>query len=222
MLKRSDGTAAASPEDSMDILLDEHFPESIKQTEIPLAGQDQPGITLQTAYEWLSTDKIRRAISMFSPHKTAGLDNLKPITLQHLPPVILDRLEILFVASMELKYVPLQWRKSKAIFIPKMGKDDYAQPRSWRPISLMSFIFKTLERLILWHLEETVLKTHTMHKNQHAFRKGRSTETALSDTVDILESEVLRKGHAVGVFLDIEGAFDNLLPEETTGKTKYT
>ena len=51
-----------------------------------------------------------------------------------------------------------------------------------------------------------------MHKNQHAFRKGRSTETALSDMVDILESEVLRKGVTVGVFLDIEGAFDNLLP----------
>ena len=51
-----------------------------------------------------------------------------------------------------------------------------------------------------------------MHKNQHAFRKGRSTESALSDTVDILESEVLRKGVAIGVFLDIEGAFDNLLP----------
>ena len=77
----------------------------------------------------------------------------------------------------------------------------------------MSFLFKTLERLILWHLEETVLKESNFHKNQHAFRKGRSTESALSDTIDILESEVLRKGVAIGVFLDIEGAFDNLLPE---------
>jgi hypothetical protein len=77
---------------------------------------------------------------------------------------------------------------SKVIFIPKAGKDDYAQPRAWRPISLMSFVFKTLKRLLLWQLEETVLKEKGMHKDQHAFRKGRSTETALSDTVDYLES----------------------------------
>jgi ribonuclease HI len=114
---------------------------------------------------------------------------------------------------MALEYVPTSWRKSKAIFIPKTGKEDYSLPRSWRPISLMSFTFKTLERLILWHLEETILTEFPFHKNQHAFRKGRSTESALSDTVDILESEVLRKGLAIGVFLDIEGAFDNLLPE---------
>jgi len=99
------------------------------------------------------------------------------------------------------------------IFIPKMGKVDYANARAWRPISLMSFQFKTLESLILCHLEDTVLKTKGLHKDQHAFRKGRSTETALSDTVDYLESAVFRDGFAVAVFLDIEGAFDNLLPE---------
>ena len=77
----------------------------------------------------------------------------------------------------------------------------------------MSFIFKTLERLILWHMEETILKEFPINKDQHAFRKGRSTESALSDLVDYLESETLRGGLAVGLFLDIEGAFDNLLPE---------
>src|SRR5260221_5976742 len=77
----------------------------------------------------------------------------------------------------------------------------------------MSFAFKTMERLVLWNLEETVLREQGMHKNQHAFRKGRSTESALSDTVDTIEHQLLQKGYAVGVFLDIEGAFDNLLPE---------
>jgi hypothetical protein len=76
----------------------------------------------------------------------------------------------------------------------------------------MSFAFKTLDCPILWHLEETVLKTHCMHKNQHAFRKGRSTESALSDTVDHLEHTILQDNFAIDVFLDIGGAFDNLLP----------
>ena len=210
LMQRRTGGHASSPEESVNILLDEHFPDSTLP--VPQTFDPSEGVQLTTNYSWLSVDKIRRAINQFSPDKTAGLDGIKPKTLQHLPPVAIDRLKVLYSASMELGYVPKLWRVSKAIFIPKQGKEDYSQPRAWRPISLMSFAFKTLERLILWYLEETVLKEYSMHKNQHAFRKGRSTESALSDTVDILESEVLRKGVAIGVFLDIEGAFDNLLP----------
>jgi ribonuclease HI len=212
LLRCRNGKMASSPEESINILLDEHFPDSIQADDL-ISEDTYSDSEKWDTYPWLSAEKIRRAISMFSPYKTAGLDEFKPIVLQNLPPRTIERLGVLFKASMELSYVPALWRKSKAIFIPKTGKEDYAHVRSWRPISLMSFIFKTLERLILWHLEETVLKEFTMHKDQHAFRKGRSTESALSDTVDYLESAVLRQGVAVGVFLDIEGAFDNLLPE---------
>ncbi len=211
LLRRSDQGMADSPEESIEILLREHFPGSVGPGDIP-KPQTYTSPKNWAEYAWLSEDKIRRAISQFLPYKTAGIDQIKPIALQHLPPGCVSRLKMLFIASMELKYVPKEWRISKAIFIPKAGKDDYSQPRAWRPISLMSFLFKTLERLILWHLEETVLKDCSIHKNQHAFRKGRSTESALSDIVDHLESSTLRGGTAIGVFLDIEGAFDNLLP----------
>ena len=210
---RPDGSQAITPKESINILLDEHFPGSIKNDDPEEATSRETCSSRWGKYPWLSEFMIRRAIDQFSPQKTPGCDNLKPVVLQHLPSLLLQRMSILFKASMELCYVPKQWRTSKAIFIPKMGKDDYSQPRAWRPISLMSFVFKTLERLILWHMEDTILQEEGIHMNQHAFRKGRSTESALSDTVDYLESEVLRKGHAVGVFLDIEGAFDNLLPE---------
>ena len=211
LLRRPDQEMAESPEESIDILLSEHFPGSVGAGDLP-KPQNYIHIKDWRNYPWLSDDKIRRAIGQFLPYKTPGADNIKPVALQHLPPGCITRLRMLFTASMELQYVPKSWRISKAIFIPKAGKDDYAQPRSWRPISLMSFMFKTLERLILWHLEETVLKHTPMHKNQHAFRKGRSTESALSDLVDHLESSALNGGTAIGVFLDIEGAFDNLLP----------
>ena len=211
LLRKPDQGMADSPEESIEVLLSEHFPGSVRAGDRP-KPQTYTCTKDWEEYPWLSDDKIRRAIGQFLPNKTPGIDNIKPVALQHLPPGCVTRLRMLFTASMELKYVPTLWRTSKAIFIPKVGKDDYAQPRAWRPISLMSFLFKTLERLILWHLEDTVLKEFTIHKNQHAFRKGRSTESALSDAVDHLESSALRGGVAIGVFLDIEGAFDNLLP----------
>jgi Reverse transcriptase (RNA-dependent DNA polymerase) len=44
---------------------------------------------------------------------------------------------------------------------------------------------------------------------QHAYRKGKSTETALHELVYQIESSISGKKSALGVFLDIEGAFDN-------------
>ena len=40
--------------------------------------------------------------------------------------------------------------------------------------------------------------------------KGSSCESALSDMVDNIEKSIYRGEYAVGVFLDIAGAFDNL------------
>ena len=120
IMRRRNGEPASSPEESIEILLDEHFPDSIHADD--QLDEDASGITIGDMYEWLSPEKICRAIRLFSPNKTAGLDDIKPITLQHLPPVVIDRLGLLYTASMELQYAPLLWRQSKAIFIPKAAR----------------------------------------------------------------------------------------------------
>jgi ribonuclease HI len=74
----------------------------------------------------------------------------------------------------------------------------------------MSVLFKTLERLVLWHIEETCLSDVPMHKNQFGFRKGRSTEHALCTAVDTIEKGMNRGQYVLGVFCDISGAFDNV------------
>jgi len=51
-------------------------------------------------------------------------------------------------------YVPEKWKTSKVVFIPKVGKTDYSNAKNFRPISLMSFLLKGLERMLLWFLEE--------------------------------------------------------------------
>jgi len=51
---------------------------------------------------------------------------------------------------------------------------------------------------------------HPLQKNQHAYQAGKSTETALHSLVTRIERTVERQEYALGVFLDIEGAFDNV------------
>ena len=76
-------------------------------------------------------------------------------------------------------------------------------------------MLKGLKRVILWHVEREHFKKKPMIRTQFAFLKGRSTETALSRVVDKIESALLHKREALGVFLDIKGAFDNLDYEAT-------
>ena len=81
-------------------------------------------------------------------------------------------------------------------------KGDYSSPRSFRPISLTSFSFKVLEKL---EKEQVPTVMKPLHRNQHAFKKGYSTDLALSSTVNYIERALL---YTVGTFLDIKGTYD--------------
>ena len=110
-------------------------------------------------------------------------------------------------ASLALGYIPISWRHIRVVFIPKPGKP-LSQAKSLRPISLMSNILKTLEKLLVRHIRDGVLVERPLHQNQFAYW-AMSTETALFQVVHRLEKSMNHKETALGAFLDIEGAFDN-------------
>ena len=99
---------------------------------------------------------------------------------------------------------------SHVLMLPKPGKPNYDEMKLFRPISLNSFLLKGLERLVVWELEDTALRRTPFHPAQNAFRKGQSCDIALSEVVDKVESGIMRDQYALGVFLDIQGAFDNV------------
>jgi len=68
----------------------------------------------------------------------------------------------------------------KEVFIPKPGRNSYCGPKDFRPISLTSFLLKTLERLVDRFLRDEVLVSKPLHPNQHAYQAGKSVETASS------------------------------------------
>lgn len=73
----------------------------------------------------------------------------------------------------------------------------------------MSFLLKTLERLVDRHIRDGALKDRPISTCQHAYQAGRSTETALHSLVREVEGALNRKEAALCVFMDVEGAFDN-------------
>jgi len=122
--------------------------------------------------------------------------------------LLAGKLLVLLKASLALGYIPMSCRHIRVVFIPKPGKP-LSQMKSLGPISLMSFILKTLEKLLDIHIKDGVLVERLLNQNQFAYRAGMSTETALFQVVHRLEKSLNHKEIALGAFLDIEGVFDN-------------
>jgi hypothetical protein len=66
-----------------------------------------------------------------------------------------------------------------------------------------------MERLVDLHVKEGPLKDYPLNPMQHAYLKSKSTETALNDLVYKIDGSLAQKKFALGVFLDVERAFDN-------------
>ena len=162
--------------------------------------------------DWINMPKVRKALDGFEKKKSPGTDGIKPVLFEHLDVDTVMYLIKIFKSSIFLAYTPRKWRETKVIFIPKPGKTDYRVAKAYRPISLSNYFLKTLERLVGWKMDEALLE-YPIHHKQHGFLKEKSTESALSNTVNYIEKFMFKQQYALGVFLDISAAFDSICPE---------
>lgn len=216
-LQTSAGTYTKMGSDTIQELLRVHFPGSILIEE-PIGGwaglASEPGSHRPTREDW-STAKtivtapgVKCALESFEPYKTPGPDGILPIMLQQESDLLTAKITNILRASLALGYIPMTWRIVRVAYIPKPGRP-CTQARALRPISLMSFILKTLEKLMDGHIRNDVLARRPLHRDQHAYRSGLSTDTALFQVTQRLEKAINQKEVALGAFLDIQGAFDN-------------
>ena len=88
------------------------------------------------------------------------------------------------------KVIPLYKTKDPALF------------SNYRPISLLPFFSKILERLMHNRLYTAM--------NQFGFRKNYSTFLALMDLVDNISKNIDEGNYSIGIFLDLSKAFDTI------------
>jgi hypothetical protein len=211
LLKRVDDTICTGPGEAADILLDTFFEGSTANRPIQPPQPNRP-VTNNNMSEIITVAKVKAALKSFGRHRAAGPDGFEPGVLQNLGDQTLLRLTNLYRASLALAFIPEVWSTARVIFIPKAGKVDMSSPRAFRPITLANFIFKGVERIMGWNLEEDTFTSYPQSPQQHAFKQGMGTETALTSVLDHVESAILRDQYCLAVFLDIKGAFDNALP----------
>jgi len=181
-------------------------PQQMMTTWRHIVGQD-PWTTILP--KSVTYKRVVWSIKTFPPFKSPGKDGVYHALLQHGMDTLAPLLVKTFRTCLAMSYVPSLWKEITAVFIPKPGRSDYSDPKSFRPISPTSFLLKTLERLIDRYIKEGLLQVRPLHPNQYAYQQGKSTETALHHLVRRVEGALFHKQETLEAFLDVEGAFDN-------------
>jgi len=198
----------------MEVLLDTHFPNI--ENPNPRQRTEHQFLESEIGTHFITEKRVKAAFNSFSPYKAPGPDGIQPILIQKGIHLLSRHLCVLYKACLSTGYNPEHWQSSRVVFLPKPGKDDYSEAKSYRPISLTSFLLKGMERLIYWYLIEEPLREVPLHKNQYAYKANTSTEDALHALVSELEKAFFNGQIAIAVFLDIEGAFNNALASSMT------
>ena len=211
-LQKEDGSFTAPGVETLQELAKAHFPSAVDAP--PEEVYDERDFVSKeeiesSRLEFLSTTKVRASLEKFHPYKAPGPDGIKAVAFKHLPDVVIKYIYIIYFSCVRLRYTPLLWQQSKVVFLPKPNKPNYVRGKYFRPIVLSNVMLKGLERLFTWRMDK--LQTYyPIHDKQHGFRKGRSTESAISNTVNYIERCLFRRKMCIGVFLDISSAYDSI------------
>lgn len=103
---------------------------------------------------------------------------------------------------------PKALKRSIITPVYKNGARDDAN--NYRPISVLPSISKIIEKLIDNRLRNYLNKFKILSNSQFGFRKGLSTQDAITELTSLITDEVDKKNKCVTVFLDLKKAFDTI------------
>ena len=202
------------PKSSLKYLLEAHQPGTVvvdrawsSEPPPPLNFNDLPN-TFQYAERVFTKERVTQSINSFGDHKAPGWDEMAPIVVKNFNETSIILLISIYRLIIVTGYTPRNWRVNKMIFLAKPGKSDFSSAKSYRPITLSTTLLKIFERVLLWEMSDHIPKHLS---NQYAFQACSSCEHAISRVVDVIEASLATRQVTVTLFLDIQGAFDNIL-----------
>ena len=77
-----------------------------------------------------------------------------------------------------------RYKQAQVLPLLKKAGLDRSSPENYRPISNLSTVLKSHERVVLTRLRPHLLESANFSKYQSAYQKGHSTETALLEILD--------------------------------------
>ena len=174
-----------------------------------------------TTFKFTNTtpDQIETIIKNIDPTKAVGPNSIPPKILKKIAPLISKLLAKIINTSLNTAKFPSKLKISKVNPIHK--KDSKLKVSNYRPISLLSNINKIIEKVVHLQLYSFLEKNNCIYDLQFGFRQKHSTNHALISIVQQIQEAMLQNKLAVGVFIDLQKAFDTVNHEILLKKLEH-
>jgi ribonuclease HI len=160
----------------------------------------------------ITKESILRQLCKLKPYKAPGPDGILNIVLMKCADLLIDRLHYIYSAIYNgwLYYDP--WKAFNTIMLYKPGKPSYKVPKAYRLIALINTLWKVLTAILAKQLTYFVEKYQLLLSNHFGGRLGCTTTDVMHLLTYRIKSAWHKKQVVAVLFLDIEGAFPNMVP----------
>lgn len=138
---------------------------------------------------------------------SAGVDEFGYPMIRHLPLQLKTNLLHIYNKIWEEGKIPERWKVGIVVPIPKTGRNQL-EVGNQRPITLVSCLGKTLERMVNRRLMTTLEEIGAIGQDQHGFRRGKGVDTYLAEIEEEIGGWIREKQHGELALLDLAKAYD--------------
>ena len=164
--------------------------------------------TLGTYFEFctLSQMEVSSAVDAIKMSRSFDYFGLNAMMIKHVKSLIVAPLTELFNTCIRTGNFPDVFKIANVTPIHKKGEIN--DPSNYRPISILPVFSKVFELLLKNQLVAFLENNNILNDNQHGFRAGRSTGSAIAAFVDRVVSCFEDGEYCSVMFLDLSRAFD--------------
>ncbi len=141
---------------------------------------------------------------------TCQLDPIPSHLLQAISPAVVPVLAHIVNTSLHTGIFPSAFKQARITQLLKKPTLNPTLLGNYRPVSLLPFIAKTLERVVFNQVTAFLTQNNLLDSNQSGFKSGYSTETALLSVVEDLRLARMASKSSLLILLDLSAAFDTV------------
>jgi len=160
-----------------------------------------------TAFRECTSADVRRLI-MKSPVKSCSLDPVPTFLVHEFVDILLPYLTTMVNACLQQGRLPISQKHAVVTPLLKKSGLDASDLANFRPVSNLTFMSKVVERAVAEQLNSYLTDNKLLPRNQSAYRRHHSTETALLRVwSDFLTAADSRRVTLLSL-IDLSAAFD--------------
>ncbi len=163
-------------------------------------------INLFTYFSPLSEAEVSKLI-LSSHHTTCPLDPIPSHLRQDISPAVVPALTHIVNTSLHTGSFPSAFKQARITPPLKKPTLNSTLLGDYRPVSLLPFIAKTLERVVFNQVTAFLTQNNLLDSNQTGLRSEHSTETALLSVVEDLKLTRTASKSSLLILLDLSAAF---------------